>query len=67
MLLMMIIVISSVSTVPVVRAGRSGVRFPVGVSHFVLRRNVQIGDAVRPVYFLQNISEYFPGGKAEVL
>jgi len=65
LMVMMMIVSSSVCTVPVVLAGRSGVRFPVGVSHFVLRRNVQIGSEVRPVYLLKNTSDSLCGGEAE--
>lgn len=67
MLLMMVIVSSSMSTVPVVRAGRSGVRFLVSVRHFVLRRNVQVGSGIRPLYFLKNTNNFSPGGKAEGL
>ena len=62
MLLMVIIVSSSASTVPVVRDGRSGVQFPVGVNNFV-----QIGSGGRPVCLLKNTTDSFPGGKAEGL
>jgi hypothetical protein len=51
---MMVIVCSSVSTVPVVRDGRSGVRFPAGVRHSFLPEMSKMTLGVQPAYFPQN-------------